>query len=311
MHLTSTTSEVNIKSSTLEQILKLLTIEGFIIKGSKGYSRTLKLYTSQQNYYDSVIAMKEHEYQELLNFQQTKECQMKFLTKALDDPNSRCCGKCSTCLEGTWKWTDDKLSQEDIEKVRVFFAKSFIKIEPRKKSILTNRMLTMKHEEGIALSYYHEQLGQEASRGKYVNNHFSDVLVQASADKLKLFFREKGLHVADLIVIPIPSNRRSQLVPEFAKRLSNTLQCRYEHIFAKRPNEPEQKSFLNSSHQEQSIRDYLYVQNDVNLENQHILLVDDFVDSKWTFTVATELLGEVYKNIKVTPFALANTSGSD
>ena len=36
----------------------------------------------------------------------------------------------------------------------------------------------------------------------------------------------------------------------------------------------------------------------VHLDNQHLLLVDDFVDSKWTFTVATELLGETYKNIK-------------
>ncbi|WP_176542965.1 hypothetical protein [Bacillus cereus] len=55
----------------------------------------------------------------------------------------------------------------------------------------------------------------------------------------------------------------------------------------------------------------MYIQKEENLHNQHILLVDDFVDSKWTFTVATALLGEVYNNIIVTPFALADTSGSD
>lgn len=304
--------EMNIKSSILNQILKLLMIEGFITRDSKGrYFRTLKNYTAQQEHYDSVINMKVHEYQELLEFQQTKECQMAYLTRALDNAVSRPCGKCSTCLGNTWNWTDDQLSIDDIEKVSTFFKKNFIIIEPRKKSMLTNKRLSTVHEEGIALSYYHESLGQEASRGKYVYNHFSDVLVKASVDKLKYFLRVKGISTNELIVIPIPSNRRSQLVPDFAQRLAYALQCKYTHILAKKSNEPEQKSLLNSCYQEQGIRDYLYIQKEENLHNQHILLVDDFVDSKWTFTIATELLGEKYNNIKVTPFALADTSGSD
>mgnify|MGYP001945527946 FL=1 len=123
--------------------------------------------------------------------------------------------------------------------------------------------------------------------------------------------RERGTNPRDVVIIPIPSNRRPQLVPNFAERLAIALQCKYAHILAKKPGEPEQKSFLNSSHQEQAIRDYLYIKDDANLHNQHILLVDDFVDSKWTFTIAAELLGNTYFNIKVIPFALADTSGSD
>lgn len=304
--------EMNIKPSTLDQILKLLMIEGFVTKDSRGhYSRTLKPYASQQVYYDSVIEQKVSEYEELLDFQQTSDCQMEYLTNALDDPGSRRCGKCSTCLESAWNWTNDKLSKDDIAKVNEFFAKSFIIIEPRQKSVLTNKSLTTKHEEGLALSYYHEQLGQEARSGKYVDQHFSELLVKASADKLKLYLREKGIRARDLVVVPIPSNRRPQLLPEFAQRLAKTLQCKYEHIFAKKKDEPEQKSLLNSRHQEQSVREYLYIEKEHDLHNQHILLVDDFVDSRWTFTVAAELLGENYKNIIVTPFALANTSGSD
>lgn len=304
--------EMNVKTATLDQILKLLMIEGFITKDSKGrYYRTLKPYNSQKDYYDSVIQMKLRDYQELLDFQQTNDCQMAYLTRALDDPHSRKCGKCSTCVGNHWNWTNDKLSIEEIEKVFTFFAKDFIIIEPRKKSMIYNRKLTKVYENGLALSYYHEVLGQEAKRGKYTDQHFSDLLVKASVDKLKRFFREKEIGITNLIVVPIPSNRWPQLVPDFAERLANTLQCKYVHIFAKKPNEPEQKSLLNSIHQEQSIRNHLYIFNMVQLDNQHILLVDDFVDSKWTFTVATELLGESYKNIKVTPFALADISGND
>lgn len=287
-------------------------IEGFITKDSKGrFFRTLKPYISQKAYYDSVIQMKLRDYQELLDFQQTNDCQMAYLTRALDDPHSRRCGKCSACVGDQWNWTDDKLSKDEIDNVSTFFAKNFINIEPRKKSMITNKKLTKMHEEGLALSYYHEVLGQEAKRGKYTDQRFSDVLVKASADKLRRFFREKGKEITNLIVIPIPSNRRPQLVPDFAQRLANTLKCKYAHIFAKRPNEPEQKSLLNSIRQEQSIRNHLYIRNMVSLDNQHILLVDDFVDSKWTFAVATELLGEAFNNIEVTPFALADTSGND
>lgn len=301
---------INIKSKTLDQILKLLMIDGFIARDPKGYYyRTLKRYIPQQTYYNSIIEMKSREYQELLDYQQTNDCLMKYLTTALDDPNSRSCGKCSSCIE--WSWTDDKISKEDIEKVKSFFAKHYIIIEPRKKSSFMNKKLTFIHEEGLALSYYHDALGQEASRGKYIDNHFSDLLVKASVDRLTRFLRERGTNPRDVVIIPIPSNRRPQLVPNFAERLAIALQCKYAHILAKKPGEPEQKSFLNSSHQEQAIRDYLYIKDDANLHNQHILLVDDFVDSKWTFTVAAELLGNTYFNIKVTPFALADTSGSD
>ncbi|WP_273129409.1 RecQ family ATP-dependent DNA helicase [Bacillus weihaiensis] len=304
--------EMNIKSSTLEQILKLLLIEGFIGKDSRSrYFRTLKPYTSQQGYYNSVIEIKVREYQELLDFQQTKECQMAYLTNALDDPNSKRCGKCSSCLGDAWGLTSDVLIRNDIDKVSQFFNKNYIIIEPRKKSSITNKRLEFIHKEGLALSYYHEQLGQEARRGKYVNNNFSDVLVNTSADKLRRFLGEKEIDVKELVIIPIPSNRRPKLVPEFAQRLANTLQCKYVNILAKKPNEPEQKSLLNSRLQEQCVRDHLYIQNHINIHNKNILLVDDFVDSKWTFTVATDLLGEAFEDITITPFALADTSGSD
>ncbi|MGD6844670.1 RecQ family ATP-dependent DNA helicase [Bacillus infantis] len=304
--------EMNIKSSTLEQILKLLLIEGIIGKDSRArYFRTLKPYVTQQNYYNSVIDKKVREYKELLNFQQTQECQMAYLTSALDDPDPRRCGICSTCLGDAWSLTNDVLTKDDIDRVSQFFKNNYILIEPRKKSSVTNKKLDFIHKDGLALSYYHEQLGQEARRGKYVDNNFSEVIVDASADKLRRYLRGKEVDIKELVIIPIPSNRRPKLVPEFAQRLANTLQCNYLNIFAKKSNEPEQKSLLNSRMQEQSIRDHLYIHKNIDINDKVILLVDDFVDSRWTFTVATDLLGEVFENITIIPFAIADTSSSD
>lgn len=302
---------INIKSSVLEQILKLLSIEGIIAKVGSNYYRTVKPYISQESYYESIIQMKIKEYSELLAYQNHKGCLMQFITESLDDPFSEPCGQCSNCAN-LWVHTDDTVSTLENNKVQDFFDNQFILIEPRKQSgIPGRRKLAYVFETGIALSYYHEELGQEARRGKYINGAFSNILIEASAKKIITYFYKNKLNWNDVVIVPIPSNRRPLLVPQFAQKLAEALKCEYAHILAKRPDEPEQKSFLNSQHQEANIRNYLFINSQIDLSNKHILLIDDFVDSKWTFAIGAELIATSYNNIKVTPFAISDTSDSD
>lgn len=307
--ITELSSNINVKKDVLDQILKLLSIEGIIAKDGNRYYRTPKTYYSQKDYYDSIVSMKVSEYQELLTFQQESNCLMEFMTKALDDPFSKPCGKCSNCT--SWTYTNDSVSEEEKEKVHNFFKSQFIVFESRKKSMVTNKKLLYICEDGLALSYYHEELGQEARRGKYETGVFSSILVDASVKKLHMYFKQKNITTENLVIVPIPSNRRPMLVPQFANSLSKALKCKYADILAKRPGEPEQKTLLNSQQQELNIRNFLYIKENVDLSNSHILLVDDFVDSRWSFTIAAEMLGTTYENVTVTPFALSDTSGND
>ncbi|TCI73374.1 RecQ family ATP-dependent DNA helicase [Exiguobacterium sp. SH0S7] len=302
---------INIKSSVLEQILKLLSIEGIIAKDGSNYYRTVKPYISQESYYESIIQMKIKEYSELLAYQNQNGCLMQFITESLDDPFSEPCGQCSNCAN-LWVHTDDTVSTLENNKVQDFFDNQFILIEPRKLSGIPGlRKLAYVFETGIALSYYHEELGQEARRGKYINGAFSNILIEASAKKIITYFYKNKLNWNDVVIVPIPSNRRPLLVPQFAQKLAEALKCEYAHVLAKRPDEPEQKSFLNSQHQEANIRNYLFIDSQIDLSNKHILLVDDFVDSKWTFAIGAELIATSYNNVKVTPFAISDTSDSD
>ncbi|MEO4054464.1 RecQ family ATP-dependent DNA helicase [Solibacillus sp. CAU 1738] len=300
---------VNVKNKVLSQILKLLLIEGFIGKEKSEYHRTPKKYTSQEQYYESVIQDKAREFQELLHYQQEKCCLMAYVTNLLNDPFTRNCGKCSNCMQ-QWTMTNDVVTQEQKKHVQQFFSNQFIIIEPRKRSAIFNRNLAYVHSPGVALSYYHEELGQEASRGKYQTGDFSEILVQASATKLKKYLTKLNIR-GNTIIVSIPSNRRPQLVSTFANRLAKQLQLPYADVLGKRENEPEQKTALNSQVQEKNIRDYLYIKDNQNLSNMNIILVDDFVDSRWTFAIAAELLGVNYQNVTVIPFALSDTSGSD
>lgn len=248
-------SEVNVKSKVLTQILKLLMIEGFIGKDGSEYYRTMKTYISQKDYYEGVIKDKTREFQELLNYQKEQGCLMAYVTNLLNDPFTRRCGKCSNCMQ-RWTVTEENVTDAQKSHVQQFLANQFILIEPRKKSALTYKNLSFVHTPGIALSYYHEELGKEASRGKYQTGVFSEILVQASANKLRKYMNKLNVS-GNIVIIPIPSNRRPQLVSQFANRLAKHLQLHYADVLGKRENEPEQKTALNSQFQEKNIRDYL------------------------------------------------------
>ncbi|MFD6210221.1 RecQ family ATP-dependent DNA helicase [Peribacillus sp. NPDC060253] len=306
-------SKVNVKENTFKQILKLLSLEGFIARDSNGqYYKTVKPYVSQEEFFEEVKNMKKDDFNQLLAYQEHTGCLMAFLTNELDDPYTEPCGKCSTCLSQEWDWTRDTVTEAEINRVQLFFAKSFNIIEPRIQSAMTNRRLSTLCEDGLALSYYHEELGQEASKGKYEDLYFSDKLVQASTEKLQQFLIKQQIPRDRLVIVPIPSNRRPRLVPDFANKLAINLQCGYLEALAKHSGEPEQKTLLNSALQEKNVRDYLHIISNLQytLKNCHIILVDDFVDSRWTFAVAADVLGSQYTNIKVIPFALSIT-GSD
>ncbi|MCM3063856.1 RecQ family ATP-dependent DNA helicase [Bacillus altitudinis] len=305
--------KVNVTENTFKQILKLLSLEGIISKDSNGYYyRTTKQYVQQEVLYEEVKNMKRNDFNQLLAYQEYTGCLMDFITKELDDPYTETCGKCSTCLAGNWNWTQDTLTESEIDKVQSYFDKSFNIITPRRRSAMTNRNLGVICEEGLALSYYHEELGQEARKGKYEYSHFSDKLVHASSEKLKRFLNKQKISCERLFIVPIPSYNRPRLVPDFAKKLANNLQINYVEVLEQLPKKSEQKNMLNSILQEENVRDHLNIIPNLQytLENCHIILIDDFVDSKWTFAVAADLLGTKYNDIKVTPFALSITGNN-
>lgn len=310
VNLTVLLGEVNLQRDTIEKILKLLTLEGFISKDQKKrYFRTVKPYISQKSYYEAVITQKKHDYQQLIDYQQTTECLMKFLTKALDDPYSHRCGKCSNCLKQQWNYTIDRLTDQDIQTVRAYSAETFNKLKVNKRSSITNRNLQYLCSEGFALSYYHDIIGQEVRKGKYQDGMFSDYLVSESVKKIISYLQKNNISPTELVVVPIPSNRRPTLVPTFAEKVAKGIGTGYANILAKKADEPEQKTLMNSRLQEQNVRDYLYIKPNslAELSIYHILLIDDFVDSGWTFAVAADILGSYYQCPSITPFALSIT----
>ena len=111
-------------------------------------------------------------------------------------------------------------------------------------------------------------------------------------------------------IVPIPSLRRPRLVPDFAKSLATTFGIPCIEAIGKTCECAEQKALLNSAQQEKNIRESTAVINGEAIVGKTVLLVDDMVDSRWTFTVVAAELMDAGAAC-VYPYALVKTGGAD
>lgn len=101
---------------------------------------------------------------------------------------------------------------------------------------------------------------------------------------------------------------RSELVLDFALRVAKSLRLEFVDILEKTP-APQQKEMENSAHQCANAYSSFHVKANAFIPKS-ILLIDDVVDSRWTFTVCGYRLMEAGAE-KVYPFALADSSNRE
>jgi len=106
-------------------------------------------------------------------------------------------------------------------------------------------------------------------------------------------------------IVPVPSRRNNALVGDFADRLANRLGLPCWHGLVKTADTPPQKDMENSAFQQDNVIDAFAVEG--NTPDGGCFLVDDMVDSRWTFTVAAAVLRQSGAEF-VVPLALADSS---
>ena len=104
----------------------------------------------------------------------------------------------------------------------------------------------------------------------------------------------------------IPSLNHPNLVPDFAKRLAAALHLPFHACIQKARANPPQKEMQNSFQQARNL-DGVFTADPDAVPKGPCLLVDDMVDSRWTFTVAAAVLRQAGCGA-VFPLALALNS---
>ena len=196
-------------------------------------------------------------------------------------------------------------SPELVTEAVAFLRRSSRPVEPRRQWP-TRKRIAPEHQAqpGRVLCVWNDAgWGRLVSRGKLQDGRFSNELVGACAALL----REWRPDPSPTWVAAVPSLRHPHLVPDFARRLAHALDLPFSDVLKKTGSRPEQKTMENSDRQARNVLGSLVVAKEAILAGP-VLLVDDVVDSQWTFTVAAWELrrrgcGPVW------PLALANAGG--
>ena len=299
--------KINIRSKKIEQCLKFLEILNVISKDGFFYSRTLNPWNVDIEFQNEITNARQKELQEVNEYISLKSCYMEYISQHLNDISVVKCNKCANC---SGKIFSEFIKDEELlDLAKMYIKEQMIYITPRAEYPNRKRIpKELRNEIGFALcSYGDTGWGLLVKNGKYIDNYFSDELVQASYDLLK---KQKFEVPIDFIVY-VPSLNNPELVKSFAKRLAQKINIPCFDIIEKIKLTQPQKTMKNSVQQYNNICDCFSLNKNItNLSKKTVLLIDDVFDSKWTLTVCGIMLKEA--GIKyVYPYTLASTTSED
>lgn len=295
-------ARVNVSMGRIEKAVQLLSLESpapIVVDGRKWQLTAATLGEAFWERAERLTALRRVEQAQMQEYVGLESGHMEFLIRALDgDPQ----GYSRPDLPDLPTVPDPVLVREAV----VFLRRSHQTVEPRKQWP-TGQRIDAEHvaEPGMALCIWGDAgWGEEVRHGKYRDGRFSDTLVEACLAAIR-----DWQPVPDPEwVTALPSLRHPSLVPDLARRLADALRLPYREALRMKENRPEQKTMQNSDQQARNVIGSLAVDRSAILPGP-VLLVDDIVDSRWTFTVAARLLRGRGSGV-VLPFALADAAGT-
>jgi len=303
---------INLSRGQIDKVLKLLSLESPapVIKQDTKWYLTPTPYQPNINKIEELKQIRRQEQAQMAEYIQNKQCLMVFLATELDDPHPDVCGKCAVCLGRPL--LPEIFSENTINQANIYLHRNHQIIEPRKMWIADSLSTygfsgtiknTLRAESGRALCLWGDTgWGNLVKDGKYRDNHFNDELVQGTFDMIQSW----GLDPFPTWVTCVPSLNRPELVPNFTQRLAERLKLPFEPVVRKIRETESQKS-MNNSYQQAHNLDGSFAIDQWTGINGAVFVVDDLVDSRWTFTVIAALLRGAGSGL-VFPVALALNS---
>ncbi|MCR5137723.1 MAG: RecQ family ATP-dependent DNA helicase [Oscillospiraceae bacterium] len=298
---------INAKKARMEKALNFLEHDGYLYFDN-GYHSTPKPFRYDSAHYEEIKAIRYREMKDMQQLQETGCCYNRTIINSLDDHTLSDCGFCANCCGRLFPET---VQASNLEKAQQYLESLQMLIKPRKKwaaiddpgfKELSYKKIQYQNETGICLSKYGDPgYGALVRQGKYAKPpRFSEELVGKSARLLQQLIQDNSIQY----ITCVPS-LRSDIVPEFTKRLADRLKLTFLELLEKTSAEP-QKTMENSSFQCINALRSFRINDGVHIPEK-LILVDDIVDSKWTLTVCGYLLRREGCTM-VFPFALADSS---
>ena len=306
--------QLNLSYGNLQKCLKLLSVEvpSPVAKIKAAWHATPVNYQMDHEKIRSLCELRQSEQTQMIDYMKTTDCLMVYLGRALDDKTVHACGKCANCLHRNLLPTT--INTELANRAAIFLKRSYQPIEPRKKwpakdifehypfkgSAIADELRPLA---GKALSLWGDAgWGHMVREDKYKVGKFREDLIHGCLQMLEVW----KPNPSPTWVTCIPSLTHPELVPDFARRLALNMGLPYVPCLKKIRQNEQQKRMQNSYQQTKNL-DGAFEVDSAGMPDGTVLLVDDMVDSRWTFSVAAALLRQAGCPA-VLPLALALNS---
>lgn len=301
--------KLNLSHGQIEQVLTLLSVEqpSPVVKLDRGWRRTPVPYKPDISFGEKLLEIRQREQVRMQEYSATKDCLMNFLRRELDDAVNEPCGICANCQGKPILPPSPHLAT--INQALRFLRWGEEIIEPRlqwngdalesygwKGKIAE----TLRAQEGRSLCRWGDAgWGALVRKGKFTVGKYDEQLVNAAAEMIRERWKPEPF---PRWVACVPSLRHPELVRDFARRLAHALSISFTECVHKMNDKPPQKEMQNSYQQARNLSASFQVDRPA-VKRESVLLVDDIVDSRWTFTVIAALLRDAGSG-PVFPFAL-------
>jgi ATP-dependent DNA helicase RecQ len=303
---------VDLGRSRLEQMLKVLDVDGAIRRVRGGWQATGQEWSYDAERYERVAQARQREQRAMLDYLDTSRCRMWFLRDQLDDPDvdeTTLCGRCDICggMELSTAVSDDA-----VDEARTRLARPGVVVEPRAMwpTALANLGLDLRGrigeatEPGRAVARLTDLGHGQALRALFAepatDQRVPETLVHAVIEVL----HDWQPHVDGIVLVE--SATRPTLTADLADGLSRFLKKPLvgRWAIADPTVEPGQGA-MNSAQRVAAVsRRYRL---DADVPAGPVLLVDDQVVTGWTITLAAKALREAGAT-EVLPLVLATRS---
>lgn len=302
---------VNLSRFRIERVLKTLAVEKpapiALLEGR--WVTTPQRYDPRrrQQLVQHLTRVRRAEQAQMDAYRQHTGCLMEFLARTLDDPGAQPCGQCAPCRDQPQALRE--VPEDRVRQAVAFLRQCHLTIEPRVQWLRAalpaygwqGRVgADRRAEPGRALCLLGDWgWGNLVHEGKYRDGIFNEELVTALADVV----RQWNPSPAPTWLTCVPSLSRPQLVRSLAERLAQRLHLPFLPIVRRVRTTRPQKEMENSWQQLHNLDGAFAIDSWDGIAGP-VLLVDDIVDSRWTFTVVAALLRQAGSKA-VFPLALA------
>src|SRR3954451_10871487 len=119
---------VELSRSRLEQMLKVLDVDGAVRRVQGGWISTGQAWSYDSDRYAKVAAVRAAEQQAMRDYIASTSCRMEFLRRQLDDPDAAPCGRCDNCTGRRWS---SEVSDVAVKASRAEITRPGVELEPR------------------------------------------------------------------------------------------------------------------------------------------------------------------------------------